>query len=279
MRVSRSVEEFMAALTIFGGMAIARLSRADKPARRLSAKPMGHGRRDRCGASFNVRELPGASVSCRRKRNDAGRLFKTACWPLLGALSKLSVRASIRGVRALAELKLYSFTNGNVVCPSFPRDPPRRHDRLLAWNCLDRYSLRSHPGKSDRKADAAQLRLSDSAEAFVFLSGVSVALAHYGRAQTGGLARAVRAVFWRAYRIYGVHLGLTCAAVAIAAIGYFVSGATGLIEADGRSFVFHQPLQAGLGVLMLTQQLGYFNILRCMSCSCSGRPLCWLWCG
>jgi hypothetical protein len=40
-----------------------------------------------------------------------------------------------------------------------------------------------------------------------------------------------------------------------------LSASPALIEADGRAFVFHSPLQGGLGVALLTQQLGYFNIL------------------
>jgi hypothetical protein len=147
---------------------------------------------------------------------------------------------------------------------SVPHSPvTRRVDTIDFWRGIVLIAiLCDHiPGNLIEKATPRNFAFSDSAEAFVFLSGVSVALAHYGRAQRADWRGLFERCFGRAYRIYGVHVGLTCAAVAIAAIGYFVSGATGLIEADGRSFVFHQPLQAGLGVLMLTQQLGYFNIL------------------
>jgi hypothetical protein len=139
----------------------------------------------------------------------------------------------------------------------------RRVDTIDFWRGLVLIAiLCDHiPGNLIEKATPRNFAFSDSAEAFVFLSGVSVALAHYGRAQRADWRGLFERCFGRAYRIYGVHVGLTIAAVAIAAIGYFVSGASGLIEADGRSFVFHQPLQAALGVLLLTQQLGYFNIL------------------
>ena len=144
-----------------------------------------------------------------------------------------------------------------------PSPVTRRVDTIDFWRGLVLIAiLCDHiPGNLIEKATPRNFAFSDSAEAFVFLSGVSVALAHYGRAQRADWRGLLGRCFGRAYHIYGVHIGLTCAAVAIAAIGYFVSGAPGLIEADGRSFVFHQPLQAGLGVLMLTQQLGYFNIL------------------
>jgi hypothetical protein len=144
-----------------------------------------------------------------------------------------------------------------------PSPVTRRVDTIDFWRGLVLIAiLCDHiPGNLIEKATPRNFAFSDSAEAFVFLSGISVALAHYGRAQRADWRGLLGRCFGRAYHIYGVHVGLTCAAVAIAAIGYFVSGAPSLIEADGRSFVFHQPLQAGLGVLMLTQQLGYFNIL------------------
>jgi hypothetical protein len=144
-----------------------------------------------------------------------------------------------------------------------PSPVTRRVDTIDFWRGLVLIAiLCDHiPGNLIEKATPRNFAFSDSAEAFVFLSGVSVALAHYGRAQRADWRGLLGRCFGRAYHIYGVHIGLTCVAVAIAAIGYIVSGAPGLIEADGRSFVFHQPLQAALGVLMLTQQLGYFNIL------------------
>jgi len=144
-----------------------------------------------------------------------------------------------------------------------PPSVPRRVDTIDFWRGIVLIAiLCDHiPGNLIEKATPRNFAFSDSAEAFVFLSGVSVALAHYGRAQRADWRGLLGRCFGRAYHIYGVHVGLTCTAVAIAAIGYYFSGAPGLLETDGRSFIFHQPLQAALGVLLLTQQLGYFNIL------------------
>ena len=103
--------------------------------------------------------------------------------------------------------------------------------------------------------------LSDSAEAFVFLSGLSVGLIYLPRACKYGLAAAVVACLKRALKIYGVHIGLTLAALAMFAAAYWLSGVTDLIEAHGRSFVFGSPASGLLGLAVLTHQLGYFNIL------------------
>ena len=102
---------------------------------------------------------------------------------------------------------------------------------------------------------------SDSAEAFVFLSGLSVGVVYYRRTVTAGLVDVVRRCFGRAFRIYGVHLALTFCAIGIFGAIYALSGLSDLIEAQGRGFVFTNPLRGLLGVVMLSQQLGYFNIL------------------
>ena len=103
--------------------------------------------------------------------------------------------------------------------------------------------------------------LSDSSEAFVFLSGISVGMVYLPRARRHGLAAVVRGCLQRALKLYGVHIALTAAALAIFACAFWVSGVEDLIEAHGRSFVFDSPLTGVMGLAVLTHQLGYFNIL------------------
>jgi hypothetical protein len=103
--------------------------------------------------------------------------------------------------------------------------------------------------------------LSDSAEAFVFLSGLSVGLIYLPRAHKHGFAAAAIACLKRALKIYGVHIALTVAALTVFAAAYWLSGVSDLIEAHGRSFVFGSPTAGLLGLAMLSHQLGYFNIL------------------
>ena len=103
--------------------------------------------------------------------------------------------------------------------------------------------------------------LSDSSEAFVFISGVSVGMVYLPRARRHGLAAVARGCMQRALKLYGVHLALTVAALAIFACAFWLSGVEDLIEAHGRSFVFGSPLIGVPGLAALTLQLGYFNIL------------------
>ena len=129
------------------------------------------------------------------------------------------------------------------------------------------------PGDVLENLTPRNFALCDSAEAFVFLSGVSVGLAYYRRSLASGLLPVARRCLARAGRIYGVHLGLTIGAAAIFGLGYCLSGQTALIEDHGRDVVFHRPAEGAVGVALLTHQLGYFNILPLYVALMAGAPL------
>jgi hypothetical protein len=103
--------------------------------------------------------------------------------------------------------------------------------------------------------------LSDSAEAFVFLSGLSVGLIYFPRAHKYGIEPVAGGCLKRALKLYGVHIALTLAALLLFGAAYWASGVPDLIQAHGRSFVFGSPGNGLLGLALLSHQLGYFNIL------------------
>ena len=103
--------------------------------------------------------------------------------------------------------------------------------------------------------------LSDSAEAFVFLSGLSVGLIYLPRARKYGLEPVAGGVVKRAFKLYKVHLALTLAALVVFGAAYWMSGVPDLVQAHGRSFVYNSPASGLLGLALLSHQLGYFNIL------------------
>ncbi len=103
--------------------------------------------------------------------------------------------------------------------------------------------------------------LSDSSEAFVFLSGLSVGMVYLPRARKHGLWAVARGCLQRALKIYGAHIALTLAALVIFACAWRMSGVDDLIAAHGRSFIFGSPASGLAGIVLLSQQLGYFNIL------------------
>ena len=103
--------------------------------------------------------------------------------------------------------------------------------------------------------------LSDSSEAFVFLSGLSVGMVYLPRARKLGLAAVALGCIRRALKLYAVHIALSAAALVIFACAWWMSGVDELIDAHGRSFVFGSPATGLPGLAMLSHQLGYFNIL------------------
>jgi hypothetical protein len=103
--------------------------------------------------------------------------------------------------------------------------------------------------------------LSDSAEAFVFLSGLSVGLIYLPRAHKYGIELVANGCLKRALKLYGVHIALTLAALVVFAAAYWVSGVPDLIQAHGRSVIFGSPANGLLGLALMSLQLGYFNIL------------------
>ncbi len=102
---------------------------------------------------------------------------------------------------------------------------------------------------------------SDAAEAFVFISGLSVALVYYPKLPQGDAIGVIRRCFRRSFELYRMHLIMTGAAVALFSVGYVISNDVGMLEAHGRGAVFDDTARGITGVLLLGHQLGYFNIL------------------
>ncbi|HEX9168169.1 MAG TPA: OpgC domain-containing protein, partial [Roseiarcus sp.] len=117
------------------------------------------------------------------------------------------------------------------------------------------------PGNPLENFTPRNFGLSDSAEAFVFLSGLSVGLIYMPRARKHGIEPVASGLLRRALTIYGVHVALTLAALIVFGAAYWMSGIPDLIEAHGRAFVFDTPGSGLLGLVLMSLQLGYFNIL------------------
>ena len=117
------------------------------------------------------------------------------------------------------------------------------------------------PGNLLESLTPRNFGLSDSSEAFVFLSGLSVGLVYVPRARKHGLVAVARGCLQRALKLYGAHIGLTLAAVAIFAVAWRMSGVDDLIAAHGRSLLLNSPVSGLAGIAALSHQLGYFNIL------------------
>ncbi|ATQ66537.1 MULTISPECIES: OpgC family protein [Methylosinus] len=103
--------------------------------------------------------------------------------------------------------------------------------------------------------------LSDSAELFVFLAGWGL------RKLTDGSAASLSArwLFFRlegrAFTVYVAQLAITEAAIALLAAVSFRLDAPFLLDWHNASSIFYDPVRAHIGLVTLSYQLGYFNIL------------------
>lgn len=117
------------------------------------------------------------------------------------------------------------------------------------------------PGNLFERLTFRNFGFSDGAEAFVFLSGISLWLAHGRRFAAGRVAPVLAGLRRRVVKLYAAHLGLSAAGLAIFAIGAALFPDTGLMEPHGRELAVDDPFAALIGVLSLGHQFGYFNIL------------------
>src|SRR6266404_3207913 len=102
---------------------------------------------------------------------------------------------------------------------------------------------------------------SDAAELFVFLSGVSVALAYGTRFFDGQTGAAVRAVLRRALTLYWVQILISLLIIAIFAVAAAAFDEDDLLEDADRDEVVSNPVQGIVAILALAHQFGNVNIL------------------
>jgi hypothetical protein len=139
--------------------------------------------------------------------------------------------------------------------------PAKRFDGIDFWRGLALLTIFiDHvPENVFQHVTQQNFGFSDAAELFVFLSGVSVALAYGTRFFDGETVVAVRAVLRRAFTIYWVQILISLLIIAI-----FVGAAALWKENDlleDADVVVSNPLQTTAGILALLHQLENANIL------------------
>jgi hypothetical protein len=138
-----------------------------------------------------------------------------------------------------------------------------RIDGIDFWRgCVLCMILIDHmPGNAFENLTPRNFGFSDAAEAFVFLSGVSIALAYGKRFSIGQRLQTLRGLARRELKLYGAHIGLSLAALTIFFAGAAWAGKPDLLEVHGRDLFVDNPGLGLLGLASLGHQLGYFNIL------------------
>ncbi|MBO0733535.1 MAG: OpgC domain-containing protein [Methylocapsa sp.] len=117
------------------------------------------------------------------------------------------------------------------------------------------------PGIYYERFTFRNVSLSDSAELFVFLAGWAVRKLTDGKAGALPAKWLVLRLESRAFQVYIAQLAVTEFAVALLAAASLYLDAPFLLDWHNASAIFNDPVEAQLGLVLLTHQLGYFNIL------------------
>ena len=117
------------------------------------------------------------------------------------------------------------------------------------------------PGNAFEPLTQKNFGFSDSAEGFVFISGLALALAYGRRFERGDWGGVTLSLGRRAILLYGLHIFLSLAGVAIFVFGAAFGQSDSLLSVHGRDLAVSAPFEMLLGVFSLGHQFGYFNIL------------------
>lgn len=117
------------------------------------------------------------------------------------------------------------------------------------------------PGNFFERFQYRNLTLSDSAELFVFLAGWAMRLSIENPKRPMSNSAVVYKLWGRAFTIYVAQTFITELAIFILAAASVLLDAPFLLDWHNVGAVFHQPVEAHIGLVLLTYQLGYFNIL------------------
>ena len=125
--------------------------------------------------------------------------------------------------------------------------------------------------------------ISDAAELFVFLAGWSMRLLMNSRKEPMSLPSAVMRLETRAMTIFFAQLIITQMALALTAAGSIVLENPLFLEWNNAAAAFENPVEVQVGIVLLSHQLGFFDILPLYVVLIAGAPLCvisdriWKW--
>src|SRR5438552_5044490 len=117
------------------------------------------------------------------------------------------------------------------------------------------------PGVFYERLTHRNLSISDSAELFVFLAGWSLGLLVGSRKEPLAAARLASRLGGRALSIYAAQILISSIALALLAAAAYGFDNPLILEWHNAAAVFQDPALTHVGLVLLTHQLGYFDIL------------------
>jgi hypothetical protein len=140
---------------------------------------------------------------------------------------------------------------------------PREPNAVDFWRgfALVSIFINHIPGISYERLTHRNLSISDSAELFVFLAGWSLGLLVGSSEARKSLSGFGFRLGGRAVQLYAAHILISGLALALlAAAAYFLDNLL-VLEWHNASAYFQDPQHVQMGIVLLTHQLGYFDIL------------------
>ena len=117
------------------------------------------------------------------------------------------------------------------------------------------------PGIVFERFTSRNFMLGDSAEMFVFLAGCSLRFVVGSNERRASMHDITFRLLGRALQIYAAQILITMFALAILAAAGFFLAQPALLDWHNAGPVFNEPVETHIGLVLLTHQLGYFNIL------------------
>jgi hypothetical protein len=141
---------------------------------------------------------------------------------------------------------------------------PREANAVDFWRgfALVSIFINHVPGIYYERLTHRNLSFSDSAELFVFLAGWSLGLlvAGNGLGKTGAMPVAFR-LGGRSIQIYTAHIVISGLALGMLAGVAYLTDTPLILEWHNAAAFFQDPAHTQIGIVLLTHQLGYFDIL------------------
>ncbi len=152
---------------------------------------------------------------------------------------------------------------------------PREANAVDFWRgfALITIFINHIPGISFERFTHRNVSISDSAELFVFLAGWGLALMVARFEAQGQRIEALKRMASRALSLYAAHLMIISLAIAMLAAAATAYDNPLLLEWHNAATVFNDPIRAHIGLVTLTYQLGYFDILPLYVVLTAAAPL------
>ncbi len=140
---------------------------------------------------------------------------------------------------------------------------PRQANAVDFWRgfALVSIFINHIPGIFYERLTHRNVSISDSAELFVFLAGWSLGLLVGSRGESMTAPRLVLRLGGRALTIYAAQILISSIALAILAASAYALDNPLILDWNNAAAVFQEPALAHVGLVLLTHQLGYFDIL------------------